>query len=360
MRTVRVELGTRSYEIVIGPGARREVGRAVDIKGREARQVALVSDETVFRLHGSALLDVLGASTPVVGIRPGENSKTLDTVERVCERLAELHIERSGALVAFGGGVVGDLTGFVAATWLRGIDFIQVPTTLLAAVDASVGGKTGVNLRAGKNLVGAFHQPRAVIVDTDFLRTLPPREFAAGLAECVKHGCIRDPDMLEMIESDAAAILARDGDALTELVARNCAIKADVVSRDEREADLRAILNFGHTVGHAIESLLGYELLHGECVGLGIRVENELAVARGWLSRADADRIAALLARAGLPGRLPRPLAAEDVWSACQVDKKVRGGAVNFVLLRAFGAPERVADVAPEELAAALRVVQPD
>ena len=360
MRIVHVEFGTRSYDIVIGPGARREVRRAVNVAGRGARQVVLVSDETVFRLHGATMLDALGTSTPVVGIPPGEGSKTLEAVERVCERLAEHRIERGGVLVAFGGGVVGDLAGFVAATWLRGIDFIQVPTTLLAAVDASIGGKTGVNLRAGKNLVGAFHQPRAVIVDTEFLRTLPSREFAAGLAECIKHACIRDPDMLEVIDRDAGAILARDGDALTDLVARNCAIKADVVSRDEREADLRAILNFGHTVGHAIESLLGYELLHGECVGLGVRVENELAVARGWLSRAEADRVAALLARAGLPAHLSRPLAAEDVWAACQVDKKVRGGAVNFVLLRALGAPERVADVAAEDLAAALRVVQPD
>lgn len=295
----------------------------------------------------------------------GETSKSLRQVERLCDELARLRVERDGLLLAFGGGVAGDLGGFVAAAWLRGIAFIQVPTTLLSAVDASVGGKTGVNLRAGKNLVGAFHQPRAVVIDTRFLATLPRRDFAAGLAESVKHAAIREPAFLDWHEVHANALAgfpegtsSATADILAELIGRNCAIKAAIVGCDEREAGLRAILNYGHTIGHALEHLLEYELRHGESVALGMRVENEIARRRGWLSATDAERMAVLLDRLGLPPRLPRALDPGSVWAACQVDKKARDGRVNFVLLRALGQPERVADVTEAEVAAALPAVQ--
>lgn len=358
MRTCKVDLGQRSYSIHIGPGARSQLPDAIS-ELRAASQFVVIADQTVAQLHLDALLAALPAKNQTFTFSPGETAKSLASVERLCEQLAGVHADRDAVVIAFGGGVAGDLAGFVAASWLRGVRFVQVPTTLLAAVDASVGGKTGVNLATGKNLIGAFHQPIAVVIDTEFLRTLPERDFAAGLAESVKHAAIRDPDFLDWHENHADRILAQDGDLLAELIAHNCEIKADVVSRDERESDLRAILNYGHTVGHAIEHLLNYELRHGECVGLGMLVENELACRRGWLPQATADRIGALLAKLGLPTRLPRPLSAEAVWSICQGDKKVRGGAVHFVLLRDLGRPERVADVTPAEMTAALESIQP-
>lgn len=361
---ITVDLGDRSYPILIGDGAAAHLPKLLATHGGQ-KQVVVVADETVFRLHGAALSAALPSVTALT-FPAGETSKSLTQVERLCDELARLRVERDGLLIAFGGGVAGDLGGFVAAAWLRGIAFIQVPTTLLAAVDASVGGKTGVNLRAGKNLVGAFHQPRAVVIDTRFLATLPRRDFAAGLAESVKHAAIREPAFLDWHEVHAEVFATfpketangKAADIVAGLIGRNCAIKAAVVGCDEREAGLRAILNYGHTIGHAFEHVLEYELRHGECVALGMRVENEIARRRGWLSATDAERIAALLDRLGLPARLSRALDPADVWSACQVDKKVRDGRVNFVLLRALGQPERVADVTEGEVAAALPAVQ--
>lgn len=364
--SITVDLGDRSYPILIGEGAAAQLPALRAAHG-DKKQAIVVADETVFRLHGAALCAALPSGTAVLTFPTGETSKSLAQVERLCDELARLRVDRDGLLIAFGGGVAGDLGGFVAAAWLRGIAFIQVPTTLLAAVDASVGGKTGVNLRAGKNLVGAFHQPQAVVIDTRFIATLPRRDFAAGLAESVKHAAIRAPAFLDWHETHAEALAAfpdtaahaATADILADLIGRNCAIKAAVVGCDEREAGLRAILNYGHTAGHAFEHLLEYELRHGECVALGMRVENEIARRRGWLPAADAQRVATLLERLGLPPRLPRVLDPADVWSACQVDKKVRDGRVNFVLLRALGQPERVADVTEAEVAAALLGVQP-
>lgn len=318
-----------------------------------------MTDETVARLHGDAIrTQVPGAK--LVAVAPGEESKSLTTAAWLYERLAEARVGRRDALIALGGGVVGDLAGFVAATWLRGIDFVQVPTTLESAVDASVGGKTGVNLPAGKNLVGAFHQPAAVVIDTDFLNTLPQRDFRAGLAESVKHAAIRDPDFLNWHEQRADAIVARDPQTLDELIERNCRIKAGVVEQDEREAGLRAILNHGHTIGHAIEHVLGYELRHGECVALGMIAENALAVGRGLLSARAAERIRVLLAELGLPTALPRGLDPAAFRAALAVDKKNAGGAVNYVLLHErdeVGRTVRVGDVSENELAAALGAI---
>lgn len=324
-----------------------------------SRQVVVVADQTVADLHMDRLLSCLPPSPVVLTFPAGETSKSLASVEQLCEQFAQARAERQAIVVAFGGGVAGDLGGFVAAVWLRGVRYVQVPTSLLAAVDAAVGGKTGVNLRAGKNLVGAFHQPVAVIVDTDFLQTLAARDFAAGLAESVKHAIIRDPEFLDWHEAHAGEIVGRVPAAVSHLIARNCEIKAVVVARDEREAGLRAILNYGHTIGHALEHLLGYELRHGECVALGMLTENELACARGWLGRPEADRVRSLLARLGLPVALARPLPPEDVWAACQVDKKVRDAAVHFVLVRSIGDPVRVTDISAAEVARALQAIQP-
>ncbi len=354
MRIVPVSLGERTYSVYIGPSARAELQEC----NARCSPVVLIADQTVADLHITKLLPFLPINPAVLTFPPGEASKSLEHARELYQRLAQAGVEREAIVVTFGGGVAGDLGGFVAATWLRGVRFIQVPTTLLAAVDASVGGKTGVNLPAGKNLVGAFHQPIAVIVDTDFLETLPARDFAAGLAESVKQAVVRDPAFFSWHETQVAALRGREAGVVTELIARNCALKAAIVAQDEREAGRRAILNHGHTIGHAIEHLLGYELRHGECVALGMLAENELACARGLLPRTDADRIRRLLERFRLPLRLPRPLEAADVVTACRLDKKVTGGAVNFVLLRRIGEPTRVADVAPAEFAAALDAIR--
>lgn len=358
MSMVTVSLADRSYPIHIGPRACDALQGCITAAGG-ASQVVIIADRAVADLHLARLREVLSETPLVITFEPGEASKSLAAVEALCGRLAEGRVDRDAVIVAFGGGVAGDLAGFVAATYLRGVRFIQVPTTLLAAVDASVGGKTGVNLRAGKNLVGAFHQPRAVIIDTDFLQTLSPRDFAAGLAESVKHAAICDPQLLAWHESNVEAVTRRDGDTLATLITRSCEIKAGIVSQDERETGVRAILNHGHTIGHALEHLLEYDLRHGECVALGMIAENEIAGRRGWLAREQAERVRRLLAEFGLPMWVPRAVAPADVLAACRIDKKVRAGAVNFILLREIGRPVRVADVTEEEVGAAVSVIQP-
>lgn len=325
----------------------------------KTEQIVVVADQAVADLHLRRLLSCLPSSPLVVTFPPGEESKSLETVRQVYDRLAKARVARDAVVVSFGGGVACDIGGFVAATWHRGVRSVLVPTTLLAAVDASVGGKTGVNLPAGKNLVGAFHQPAAVIIDTHFLQTLPDNEFTSGLAESAKHAVVRDPEFLMWHELHADAILRHDPGVVEALIARNCALKAEIVGLDEREAGLRAILNHGHTIGHALEHLLDYTWRHGECVALGMVAENALACARGMLPRPTAARIRTLLERLGLPLRLPRAVDAAAVAAVCRVDKKVRGGRVNFVLLRDIGRPERVADVSDEELRGALEAIQP-
>lgn len=358
LKTIKVDLADRSYDIIIGRGSRSYLISETQVT-KESGTILIITDATVKELWLAAVGQYLPAATQVVTVPPGENSKSLRAVEGICEQLAASRVDRSGLIIALGGGMIGDLAGFVAAVWNRGIPFVQIPTTLLAAIDASVGGKTGVNIKAGKNLVGAFHQPRLVVVDTEFLGTLPDREFAAGLAESVKHAVIRDAALLDWHEAQTGPITARDEDVVTELIARNCAIKADVVSRDEREAGLRAVLNHGHTIGHAIEAELGFELLHGECVALGMIAENEIAVARGLLSRSAADRVRSLLERLRLPTRLSRAVGADAIWHYCAVDKKNQAGAVNCVLIRSIGEPVRVRDVTADEVAAALSAIQP-
>ncbi len=358
MRTVSVDLQGREYGIHVGAGVCERLASVV-AGFPEMHQVAVIADRHVAKLHLEKVVAGLDPRPTVLTVPPGESSKSREVAGRLYDGLAEARIERGDLIITLGGGMVGDLGGFVAATWLRGIRFVQVPTTLEAAIDASVGGKTGLNHPAGKNLIGAFHQPSAVVIDTDLLATLPQRDYAAGLGESVKHAAIRDAAFLAWQESNAEAIVAREQDVLTELIARNCEIKAEVVVRDEREQNLRAILNFGHTIGHAAEHVLEYDLRHGECVALGMIAANELACARGLLDRSVADRIERLIARLGLPRWLPRAVDTREIVEVCRMDKKVRAGRVHFVLLRGLGTPERVGDVSEEEIGAAVRVIQP-
>ncbi len=356
MLTVSVDLGPRSYPVRIGRGARTGLPEVISSLAG-IRQIAVIADATVAELHWERIAPVLPPGTLRFDVPPGESSKSLATASGLYDALAAARFERNDLIVALGGGMVGDLAGFVAATWLRGVRFLQMPTTLEAAVDAAVGGKTAVNHPAGKNLIGVFHQPSAVLIDTDLLDTLPARDFVAGLAESVKHAAVCDPEFFQWHEHAAAEILRREAQTVDELIAWNCRIKAGIVARDERERDLRAILNFGHTIGHALEHSLAFELRHGECVALGMLAENEISRRRGWLAADTGARVRSLLERLGLPARLPCAVSAEAVLSACRLDKKVRAGAVHMILLEDLGRPRRAVDVTDGEIAASLRVL---
>jgi 3-dehydroquinate synthase len=351
---LRVELGARSYPIYIGPGLRRRADLfAAAIHGR---QVLVVSDTTVAPLYLDDLKTALGPFEFQQLILPdGEEQKTLASVSRIIDVLIDHRCERSTTLLALGGGVVGDLTGFAAACYQRGVPFVQVPTTLLAQVDSSVGGKTGVNHPRGKNMIGAFHQPAAVIVDTETLDTLDPRQLRAGLAEVIKYGLIRDAGLFTWLEQNMARLLARDKAALARAIARSCANKAEIVAADEREAGERALLNLGHTFGHAIETGTGYgRWLHGEAVAMGTVLAADLSVRLGWLGTAERDRIIALHVAAGLPTELPPEMAPDDFLNLMAVDKKVSGGRLRLVLLKAIGEALVTADFAADALHATL------
>jgi 3-dehydroquinate synthase len=338
MRTIDVALAERSYPILIGPGLIDGAEALTRLAG--GRQVAIVTDDQVGPLYRNRLRAGLGqapAAVVDVTLPAGEANKTWDSLNRVFDALLRARFDRGCLIIALGGGVVGDMAGFAAAVYQRGVDFVQVPTTLLAQVDSSVGGKTAINHPEGKNMVGAFHQPRLVLADTDTLRTLPPRELSAGLAEVIKHGAIADPAYLDAIERDMAALRACEPQAMARAIARSCEIKADVVARDEREGGLRAILNFGHTFGHAIEAGTGYGTwLHGEAVGAGMVQAAELSCRLGHLPREQVARLTAVIADAGLPVRAP-------VWpyerwiELMSVDKKAEQGAPRFVVLEAIG-----------------------
>jgi 3-dehydroquinate synthase len=361
MRTIDVPLRQRGYPIHIGAGLLSSLGRLL-AESCPAPTAAIVSDDQVAPHYAKTALTAMieaGYRTSLLVVKAGEESKTLGTASGLYSDFAEAGIERRSPIVALGGGMVGDLAGFVAATWLRGVPFVQVPTTLVADFDAAVGGKTAVNHPAGKNLIGAFHQPRMVLIDTATLATLDMRDFRAGLAESVKHGIIRDADLFAWHEDHAHDILGRDVEVLSELIERNCRIKADVVAADEREAELRAILNFGHTVGHAIESDQRYALRHGECVSIGMVAASAIAVARRMISQNDADRIARLLEEFGLPTRLDRPIDIETLMAFMQKDKKVLSGKIRFVLPTAIGHVITTSEVTDEEIAAGVRAIQP-
>ena len=332
MQELTVNLGERSYPIVIGRGL---LDGAFDlapyIRGHDC---LVVSNDTVAPLYLDRLAPNLGDRRVTdICLPDGEAYKTLTTMQSILDRLVAQGTGRDTTIVALGGGVVGDIAGFAAACYMRGVDFIQVPTTLLAQVDSSVGGKTGVNHEGGKNLIGAFHQPRAVLIDTDTLRTLPDRELRAGLAEVIKYGAICDAAFFAWLESNMKGLLQRDAATLAQAIRRSCELKAEVVAEDEREAGRRAILNFGHTFGHAIERCQGYgEWLHGEAVAAGMIMAARLS----GLEASDVTRLRNLVAAAGLPVE-PPAIVASDWMAAMGMDKKVQGRKLRFVLLDAIG-----------------------
>jgi 3-dehydroquinate synthase len=361
MSVLRVNLKGRGYDIVVGPGLLGRIGELVGGLGL-GRRLGVVTHPVLVETHAyasfvaSALRDA-GHEVCVVTVPSGEESKSLEEAARLCRELVRAGLDRGSAVLAVGGGVVGDLAGFVAATLFRGVAFVNLPTTLLAQVDSSVGGKTGVNLPEGKNLVGTFHQPRLVVADVLTLRSLPVREFRSGLAEVVKHAMIGDPELFRILEEDAEKILERDPATLEVVVARNCAIKARVVEQDEREAGIRAVLNFGHTVGHAVEAGLGYgAITHGEAVAYGMLVAARLSVRRGLCTPADASRLEALLRRFDL---VPTVRSSPELLETYVLrDKKMRDGVLQFVLTHGVGSVSlaRISD--RNDLREALRGVQ--
>jgi 3-dehydroquinate synthase len=336
--TVNVALGDRSYPIHIGSGL---LQRAELVRAHLAQpRVAIVTNDVVGPLYLDALGGVLeraGVQALRVTLSDGEARKNWESLNRILDALLENRCERSTTVIALGGGVIGDLAGFAAAVFLRGVPFIQVPTTLLAQVDSSVGGKTGINHPLGKNMIGAFYQPKMVLADTDTLATLPARELAAGLAEVVKYGLILDRAFFDWLEANMERLTARDEQALTYAIRRSCELKAEVVAGDERESGARALLNLGHTFGHAIEAGLSYGTwLHGEAVASGTVMAARLSHAMGMLDDADVARISALLQRAGLPVEAPA-LGADTYLDLMGMDKKVEGGKLRLILLRAIG-----------------------
>lgn len=354
-RQLDVALAERSYPIWIGAGLLAEPARwRSAIRGRH---VLVVSNETVAPLYLQTVLAGLdGLAVASVVLPDGEQYKTLAHCAEVLDALAALKANRDACVIALGGGVIGDLAGFAAASWMRGIDFLQMPTTLLAQVDSSVGGKTGVNLPAGKNLVGAFHQPRGVVIDTDTLRTLPAREYRSGLAEVIKYGAIGDAEFFAWLEQQAAALVAGEAEVVAEAIARSCAHKAGVVARDEREDGERALLNFGHTFGHALETDAGYgTLLHGEAVAIGMLLAAQLSADLGRAPAADAERLQRLLEAMGLPVTLPPGSDAEALLQLMYLDKKNLSGHLRLILWRGIGAAEIVPGVPDAAIRARLR-----
>jgi 3-dehydroquinate synthase len=337
MKTLTVELGSRSYPIHIGPGllARGELIRPYLV----GRKVMVVTNETVGPLYLDRQLAALADyDTATVVLPDGEAHKTLDVMNRIITELLSRRFDRQCTLIALGGGVVGDTTGFAAASYQRGVRYLQVPTTLLAQVDSSVGGKTAVNHALGKNMIGAFHQPSCVLADTETLATLPDREYRAGIAEVIKYGLIRDPGFFLWLEGHMDELLARDPTAQTHAIERSCRNKSEIVASDERETGQRALLNLGHTFGHAIETGLGYgQWLHGEAVAAGMCLAARLSARLGLIDAATVARIESLVNRAGLPVDPPATLGAEEIRRLMAVDKKNQGGTVRLVLLEALG-----------------------
>ncbi|MGN6312126.1 MAG: 3-dehydroquinate synthase [Rhodanobacteraceae bacterium] len=341
---IEVGLGERRYPVRIGSGLLSDAANWRDkIRGPH---VLIASDENVAPLHAWRVRETLeghGMNPVVLALSTGEAHKNLDAVSKVFDALAQLGATRDACVIALGGGVVGDITGFAAACWMRGIDFLQMPTTLLAMVDSSVGGKTGVDHAAGKNLIGAFHQPRAVIADLDTLATLPGRELRAGFAEVIKTACIGDAEFFSWLEANATRLLARDADALTHAIATCCRFKAGVVERDEHEAGERALLNFGHTFGHAIETQAGYgTLLHGEAVAIGMVLAARLSERLGISGNTDTQRLRTLLREFGLPTEVPPGLHSDALIARMRLDKKNRAGALRLILWRGIGHAEIV------------------
>ncbi len=356
MRTIGVELGDRSYPIHVGPQLISDASLIAPLLAQ--KRVAVVTNTTIAPLYLERLtaqLQAAGIQVISIVLPDGEEYKTWQTLNSIFDALIANRCERRTTLIALGGGVIGDLTGFAASTWQRGAPFIQIPTTLLAQVDSSVGGKTAINHPGGKNMIGAFYQPRAVLADLDSLKTLPERELKAGLAEVIKYGFIRDAAFLEWIEAHIDQLLARDVTALEHAVVRSCEIKAEIVALDEREDDIRAFLNFGHTFGHAIEAGLGYgEWLHGEAIAAGMVMAVDLSVRLGMIHAKETDRVKRLMQRTGLPVAGPA-LPGTKYMDLMSVDKKVKDGALRFILLESIGAARIRSDVPAEAVLATLK-----
>ncbi|MEE9343766.1 MAG: 3-dehydroquinate synthase [Gammaproteobacteria bacterium] len=336
-KTLNLDLGPRSYPIHIGPGL---ISRAELLTPHiHGKQVLVVSNETVAPLYLDTVLNTLsGFNTHSVILPDGEEYKTLEILNRIFDALLDARFNRHCCLVALGGGVVGDMTGFAAASYQRGVDFIQIPTTLLAQVDSSVGGKTGVNHRLGKNMIGAFHQPRCVLADTSTLNTLEDRQLSAGVAEVVKYGFIKDSQFFTWLEENIQSILTRDPESLVYAIEKSCLCKAEIVAADERESGQRALLNLGHTFGHAIETGMGYgEWLHGEAVAAGMAMAADLSCRHGWLPKSDVQRIVRFLDASSLPFAPPDSMQAQQFAKLMAVDKKALDSGLRLILMRAIG-----------------------
>lgn len=355
MNTLTVDLGTRSYPIHIGQALLGTPGLLAPHIG--GRQVMVVSNETIAPLYLQTVLEMLADfDTATVILPDGEQYKDLDTLNMIFSALLENRFNRDCTLVALGGGVVGDITGFAAASYQRGVAFLQIPTTLLAQVDSSVGGKTGVNHPQGKNMIGAFHQPRCVLIDTNTLDTLDDRQLAAGIAEVIKYGLIHDAGFFDWLETNMAALKARDKQALEYAIERSCAIKAAIVAADERESGQRALLNLGHTFGHAIETAMGYgNWLHGEAVAAGMLMAADLSARHGWLTDDAVQRTTRLLQQAGLPTAPPGDMDEAQFMQLMSIDKKVVDGSLRLVLLKALGDAVVTGNFRPELLSETLR-----
>ncbi|MBF2022061.1 MAG: 3-dehydroquinate synthase [Hydrococcus sp. C42_A2020_068] len=342
LSVIAVKLPENSYEIAIAPGSLSQLGSYIS-KLNLGKKILLVSNRDIFSHYGEIALTSLknaGFDVFTHAIPEGEVNKTLDSIAQIYDTALENYLERSSTMLALGGGVIGDMTGFAAATWLRGINFVQVPTSLLAMVDASIGGKTGVNHPKGKNLIGAFYQPRLVLIDPQVLKTLPVREFRAGMAEVIKYGVIWDGDLFAKLEGadrlDDIAYLSEE--LLQIILTRSCQAKANVVGKDEKEAGLRAILNYGHTIGHAIESLTGYSVInHGEAVAIGMVAAGKIATKLQMWTQEEEIRQNHLIQKAGLPTKIPTNLNSEAVIETLQTDKKVKAGKVRFILPTEIG-----------------------
>ena len=360
MQTLNVDLGERSYPIYIGEGLLQAQGLLS--QHIAANQVCIVTNDTIAPLYLESLKSQLSAFQVDVCILPdGEAFKTLETLNKIFDKLLSSRHNRTTTLIALGGGVIGDMTGFAAASYQRGVEFIQVPTTLLSMVDSSVGGKTGVNHPLGKNMIGAFYQPRAVVADMAVLASLPERELSAGIAEIIKYGLIGDYEFFNWLEENMDALMAKDAEALTYAVKRSCENKAAVVAQDEREGGLRAILNFGHTFGHAIETAQGYgNWLHGEAVGAGMAMAADLSWRMGAISTEDLNRIFNLLARAKLPITAPADMTPETFVELMGVDKKVLDGRLRLVLLAAMGKAVVTSDIDANLLAKTFEALRSD
>ena len=336
---VTVGLDERSYSIHIRSGLLADIGADLQEKKFAARY-GVISDEHVAGLYGESFLQSLsraGIRAELITFTRGEESKNLQTIATLASELARRGFDRGDALMALGGGVTGDITGFLASIYMRGIPFVQVPTTLLAQVDSSVGGKTGVDIAEGKNLIGTFYQPKAVYIDTDVLKTLPRDELRGGLAEVIKYGVIHDANFFAFLDSNRDAVFNLDQNVITRLIARCCEIKAWVVERDEREGGMRRILNYGHTIGHAVEAASNFQIIHGMAVGIGMCAASDLAVKTGCLSRQDADKIRTMVESYGLPVSVPAELDRDAIKKYLLTDKKTVGGRVFYVLPETIG-----------------------